>query len=141
MSFMDFFKKKNSGSMARDRLKLVLVSDRADCTPEIIEKIKNEIIVVISKYMEIDTEGLDIQITDGIRVAHRAHDRSDGLFDHVKGRHAIMERHRMLGRYVKTRNGILRLAMAASAFFTAGLITGMVTMAINCESLITSLFG
>ncbi len=63
MGFMDFFKKKSSGNTARDRLKLVLVSDRADCSPEVIEKIKNEIINVISKYMEIDTEGLDIQIT------------------------------------------------------------------------------
>lgn len=85
--------------------------------------------------------GLDIHITDTVRVAHRAHDRSDGLFDHVKGRHAIMERSRMLDNCVKARNGILRLAMAVSAFFTAGLITGMVTMAINCENLITSLFG
>lgn len=85
--------------------------------------------------------GLDIHITDTVRVAHRAHDRSDGLFDHVKGRHAIMERSRMLDNCVKARNGILRLAMAVSAFFTAGLITGMVTMAINCEKLITSLFG
>ncbi len=63
MSFMDFFKKKNSGEVAGDRLKLVLVSDRANCSPEVMEKIKNDIIKVISKYMEIDAEGLDIQIT------------------------------------------------------------------------------
>ena len=63
MSFMDFFKKKNSGEVAVDRLKLVLVSDRANCSPEVMEKIKNDIIKVISKYMEIDAEGLDIQIT------------------------------------------------------------------------------
>ena len=80
--------------------------------------------------------GLDIDITDAVRVAHRSHDRSDGLFDHVKGRHAIMERHRMLERYHRTRDGILRLAMAASAFFTAGLITGMVTMAINLQQIL-----
>lgn len=63
MSLMDFFKKKNSGEVAVDRLKLVLVSDRANCSPEVMEKIKNDIIKVISKYMEIDAEGLDIQIT------------------------------------------------------------------------------
>ena len=55
MGFMDgFLRKKTSGNTAKDRLKLVLVSDRA---------IKNDIIKVISKYMEIDTDGLDIQIT------------------------------------------------------------------------------
>ena len=60
---MDFFKKKNSGDVAKDRLKLLLVSDRADCSPDVMMAIKNDIIQVISKYMEIDAEGLDIQIT------------------------------------------------------------------------------
>lgn len=63
MSFADFFKRKSSGSVAKDRLKLVLVSDRANCSPEIMEQIKNDIIGVISKYVEIDTAGLDIKIT------------------------------------------------------------------------------
>ena len=49
--------------MAKDRLKLVLVSDRAGCSPEIMEQMKNDIIAVISKYVEIDLEGLDIKIT------------------------------------------------------------------------------
>ena len=63
MGFADFFKKKSSGNIAKDRLKLVLVSDRANCSPEIMEQIKNDIIRVISKYIEIDLEGLDIKIT------------------------------------------------------------------------------
>ena len=60
MSLMDFFRKKSSGQKAVDRLKLVLVSDRSNCSPEIMEQIKNDIIQVISKYVEIDIEGLDI---------------------------------------------------------------------------------
>ena len=63
MGFMDIFKRNNSGDVAKDRLKLLLVSDRADCSPDVMEAIKNDIIQVISKYMEIDSEGLDIQIT------------------------------------------------------------------------------
>ena len=63
MALMDFFKKKNSGDVAKDRLKLLLISDRANCSPEIMEMIKNDIIQVISKYMEIDTDALNIQIT------------------------------------------------------------------------------
>jgi cell division topological specificity factor len=62
MGFSDFFKKKSSGNVAKDRLKLVLVSDRANCSPDIMEQIKNDIIHVISKYVEIDLEGLDIKI-------------------------------------------------------------------------------
>lgn len=63
MSFTDFFKKKSSSSVAKDRLKLVLVSDRANCSPDLMEQIKNDIINVISKYIEIDVDGLDIKIT------------------------------------------------------------------------------
>ena len=63
MKFSDFFRKKSSGNVAKDRLKLVLVSDRTNCSPEIMEQIKNDIIQVISKYVEIDTDELDIKIT------------------------------------------------------------------------------
>ena len=63
MGIFDLFKKKNSGDVAKDRLKLLLVSDRANCSPDVMEMIKNDINQVISKYMEIDVSGLDIQIT------------------------------------------------------------------------------
>lgn len=63
MGFFDLFSKNKSGNVAKDRLKLLLVSDRANCSPEMMEAIKNDIIKVISKYMDVDTEALDIQIT------------------------------------------------------------------------------
>ena len=63
MSFADFFRRKTSGETAKDRLKFVLVSDRSACSPEIMERIKNDIIEVLSKYVDIDKEGLDIKIT------------------------------------------------------------------------------
>lgn len=62
MGFADFFRKKSSSHVAKDRLKMVLVSDRANCSPDIMEQIKNDIIHVLSKYVEIDLEGLDIKI-------------------------------------------------------------------------------
>ncbi|MEY8516090.1 cell division topological specificity factor MinE [Lachnospiraceae bacterium 29-84] len=63
MSLLDLFKKKTPSDVAKDRLKLLLISDRANCSPDVMEMIKNDIIQVISKYMEIDADGLDIQIT------------------------------------------------------------------------------
>lgn len=63
MGLIDLFRRKGSGSIAKDRLRLVLVSDRANCSPEIMEQIKNDIILVLTKYIEIDTDGLDIKIT------------------------------------------------------------------------------
>lgn len=64
MKLSDFFKKKNSGDVAKDRLKMVLISDRSTCSPEIMDRIKNDIIEVLSKYVEVDQEGLDIKITE-----------------------------------------------------------------------------
>ena len=60
-----FFKTKEpaSGSVAKDRLKLVLVHDRVDCSSQVLEMLKGDIIKVISNYMEIDEEELDINIT------------------------------------------------------------------------------
>ena len=39
------------------------MSDRANCSPELMEQIKNDIINVLTKYVEIDLEGLDIKIS------------------------------------------------------------------------------
>ena len=64
MGLMDLFKKKSSGDVAKDRLKLLLVSDRANCSPEMMEMIKRDIIQVISKYMDIDADALDVKITE-----------------------------------------------------------------------------
>ena len=46
MGFMDFFKRKSSGDVAKDRLKLLLVSDRANCSPDVMELINNDIIYI-----------------------------------------------------------------------------------------------
>ncbi|MFV0520765.1 MAG: cell division topological specificity factor MinE [Lachnospirales bacterium] len=58
-----FGKKPQSANVAKDRLKLVLIHDRANCSTQILELLKTDIIKVISTYMEIDEEELDIQIT------------------------------------------------------------------------------
>ncbi|MCL2217580.1 MAG: cell division topological specificity factor MinE [Defluviitaleaceae bacterium] len=59
-----FKPKQSSGSIAKDRLKLVLIHDRANCSTELLEMMKNDILQVIAKYMDIDdTMGLDINIS------------------------------------------------------------------------------
>ena len=61
--FKLFAKKPASKDIARDRLKLVLIHDRANCSSTFLEMLKTDIIKVISNYMEIDEQELDIQIT------------------------------------------------------------------------------
>lgn len=69
-----FFRKKSSREVAKDRLKILLISDRVNCSPEMMELIKFDIAKVISKYMKIDSANMDIQInakgksTRGIRT-------------------------------------------------------------------------
>jgi len=58
-----FFSKQNSKDIAKERLKLVLIHDRANVSPELLEMIKNEILNAIQKYIEIDNNQLEIQIT------------------------------------------------------------------------------
>ena len=57
-----FGKKENSGKIARDRLKVVLIHDRANISPEVMDNLKNDIIRVISNYMEIDQQDMDIAL-------------------------------------------------------------------------------
>ena len=55
-----FFKKKTSGDIAKDRLKVLLISDRINCSPHTLNLIKQDLIKSISKYMSIDEENLEI---------------------------------------------------------------------------------
>ena len=61
-----FGRKNNSKDTAKDRLKLVLVHDRANVSPEFLKKIKDEIMQVLAKYMDVSDEGLDINVTHNI---------------------------------------------------------------------------
>lgn len=58
-----FGKQKGSKDVAKERLKLVLIHDRANVSPQFLEMVKGEIIKVIQNYMEIDENELDIQLT------------------------------------------------------------------------------
>ena len=58
-----FFRRKSSKEIAKDRLKILLISDRVNCSPEMMEMIKADIAKVISKYMKIDAKSMEIQIS------------------------------------------------------------------------------
>ncbi|MCG8499974.1 MAG: cell division topological specificity factor MinE [Firmicutes bacterium] len=53
----------NSRNIAKERLKLVLIHDRANVSPQLLEMLKSEIMKVISNYMDIQNDELDIQLT------------------------------------------------------------------------------
>lgn len=57
-----FTRETSSKEVAKERLKLVLIHDRTSISPEIIDQIKEEIIQVISRYLEIDKNGMDFSL-------------------------------------------------------------------------------
>ena len=57
-----FSNKVTPKEVAKDRLKLILIHDRGDISPETIEKIRVEILDVISKYIEIDADDVEIAL-------------------------------------------------------------------------------
>ena len=52
-----------SGHIAKERLRLVLLQDRIKLPPPIMEQMQKELITVISKYVDIDNDGIDIAFT------------------------------------------------------------------------------
>lgn len=62
-----FGKQNSSAQSAKERLMFVLVHDRADISPATMEQIKDEIIAVISKYVTIDRDNVDINLTQTAR--------------------------------------------------------------------------
>ena len=58
----NLFKKENSKEDAKNRLKLVLIQDRAMLPSGVLENMKDDILKVLSKYVEIEKSKLNIEI-------------------------------------------------------------------------------
>lgn len=61
--FSGFGNKQKPKDVAKDRLRLILIHDRGDIAPEIIDKMRMEILEVLSKYIEIECEDVEIAVT------------------------------------------------------------------------------
>jgi cell division topological specificity factor len=58
-----FGRKPSTGKIAKNRLQLVLVQDRVNLPANKMNQLKDELIQVISKYVEIDQGGIEISLT------------------------------------------------------------------------------
>ena len=70
-----FFGKENEANMtktvAKERLRLVLVHDRLDFSETVMENLREDLIAAIGKYMEIDQEALEVSLSrddDGVAL-------------------------------------------------------------------------
>ena len=69
-NIVQFFKrfrrseKEESKSTAKERLHLVLAQDRANISADFLEMMKQEILEVIKKYIDIDEKAIDVRLTN-----------------------------------------------------------------------------
>ena len=70
-NILNLFKKKNkreddktNKETAKERLHLVLVQDRANVSADFLELMKQEIIDVIKKYIDVDEQLIDVKLTN-----------------------------------------------------------------------------
>ncbi len=55
---------KKSAQTAKERLQVVLIHDRASVAPEVLDQMKDEIIAVTSKYMDLNKNGMEISLAN-----------------------------------------------------------------------------
>jgi cell division topological specificity factor len=63
LDFLRGRREPTSRDVAKQRLQLVLVHDRANVSPGLLETLKDEIIAVISQHLDIDSAGVQITFT------------------------------------------------------------------------------
>ena len=55
---------KSSRQTAKERLQVVLIHDRARISPELMEHLRDDIIRVISNYMEINRKDMELSLAN-----------------------------------------------------------------------------
>jgi len=58
-----FSKRSSSADTAKDRLRLVLINDRTDLSGAAMENLKDDLLEVLSRYIQFDPDRMEINIT------------------------------------------------------------------------------
>lgn len=67
MGFLDwlFNREPSSRDVAKERLQVVLIYDRAGISPELMDTLREEIVDVLSRHVEIDQHEIELTVTPG----------------------------------------------------------------------------
>lgn len=58
----------NSRSHAKSRLKLIIAHDRANINPDIMQAMREEILEVVARYVEVDREEMEFSLSNDQRM-------------------------------------------------------------------------
>lgn len=56
------FEEKDSKTTAKKRLQLVLIHDRTDITPELMNALRRDLVEVITRYMDVDESNIELEM-------------------------------------------------------------------------------
>src|SRR5580704_661726 len=62
-----FRREETSKSLAKERLRLILMSDRVSLAPDVFDAMKGEMLDVLRRYLEIDERGMDVHFENAER--------------------------------------------------------------------------
>jgi cell division topological specificity factor len=80
----NFFKHKRSAASAKERLQLVLIHDRTDMTPGELNALKDDLLTVISRHVDIEP--------DAVRIGLESNGRSQRLVADIPIRSTVRRR-------------------------------------------------
>ena len=66
--FFGLFKKKQANPSPSERLQMVLIQDRQSVAPELMQNLKHDILEVIDRYVIIEKDSIDINLTVSDKV-------------------------------------------------------------------------
>ncbi|WP_442578275.1 cell division topological specificity factor MinE [Mesorhizobium sp. ASY16-5R] len=70
MSLFNFFNKKSSAPMARERLQVLLAHERATVGhSDLVAQLREEILAVIAKHVQIDRDKVSVKMDRGEKVS------------------------------------------------------------------------
>lgn len=67
MGFLDwlFGREPSSRDVAKERLQVVLIYDRAGISPELLATLRDEIVDVVSRHVEVDQQEIELTVSPG----------------------------------------------------------------------------